>query len=204
LSRNIETQRTRVESESRKKRDLLQAWIEEVVSNCVGDKHVAMFLAKDGSVPPEQARQIGCDVEAVDDQAAASRRAGRALALQVTPSGAALAPRAQLTNTPARSTDKHAPRYLALQMERDAASRKMAGFEVQPTQVAIVKAVTRQGDPEMKTQTEVYTAYWVKVWTEDSQEWVVEKRFSAFKALRKNLRADSNPALRNLEVSSHI
>jgi hypothetical protein len=69
-------------SDSRKRRDQLQAWINEVIVLCLGDRSVAMFLAKDGSVPPEQARQIGCEVEVVDEKAHATKVAGRAMQLE--------------------------------------------------------------------------------------------------------------------------
>ena len=72
-------------------------------------------------------------------------------------------------------------------------------MDLEPTKIAIVKAVTRQGDPDQKTETELYTAYWIKVWAPGDNEWVVEKRFTAFKALKKRLEADGNPAIRGLE-----
>jgi hypothetical protein len=56
---------------------------------------------------------------------------------------------------------------------------------------------TRTRDPD-QTQTEIFTAYWIKVFLPDSDDtWVVEKRFQAFKTLRSKLLADDNPAIRS-------
>ena len=107
------------DSETRKRKEQLQLWINEVIVLCLGcavphvsiptginlqsscllpcslycraewkcanavahtrahrDRSVAMFLAKDASVPPDQARQIGCQVESAEAKAYESKLAG--------------------------------------------------------------------------------------------------------------------------------
>jgi hypothetical protein len=155
------------ESESRQRKEQLQAWMDEVVAMCPGDKLVSMFLAKDGSVSVDLARQLGIDVGSADEAAEQRKAAGKAMELE---------------------------------KERAAASDKLANMDEMPSKISIVKAITRQGDPDQKTQTEIFTAYWVKVFLPDSDDtWVVEKRFQAFKSLRAKLLADGNPAIRSTE-----
>eukprot|EP01043_Picozoa_sp_COSAG02_P015315 COSAG02_NODE_650_length_18912_cov_23.728698_10_plen_1024_part_00 len=154
-------------SESRERKEQLQAWIDEVVDLCPGDKLVSMFLAKDGSVSVDLAKQLGINLGVADEAAEQRKAAGKAMELE---------------------------------KERAAASSKLQSMDQMPSKISIVKAITRQGDPDQKTQTEIFTAYWVKVFLPDSDEtWVVEKRFQAFKTLRAKLLADGNPAIRSTE-----
>lgn len=154
-------------SESRERKEQLQAWIDEVVEMCPGEKLVSMFLAKDGSVSVDMARQLGINLGVADEAAEKRKAAGKAIELE---------------------------------KERVKASSKLESMDQMPSKISIVKAITRQGDPDQKTQTEIFTAYWVKVFLPDSDEtWVVEKRFQAFKTLRAKLLADGNPAIRSTE-----
>lgn len=154
-------------SESRERKEQLQTWIDEVVLMCPGDKLVSMFLAKDGSVSVDLARQLGINLGVADEAAEQRKAAGKAMELE---------------------------------KERAAASSKLESMDQMPSKISIVKAITRQGDPDQKTQTEIFTAYWVKVFLPDSDDtWVVEKRFQAFKTLRAKLLADGNPAIRSTD-----
>eukprot|EP01043_Picozoa_sp_COSAG02_P034093 COSAG02_NODE_2365_length_9052_cov_11.510779_3_plen_1026_part_00 len=154
-------------SESRERKEQLQAWIDEVVDLCPGDKLVSMFLAKDGSVSVDLAKQLGINLGVADEAAEQRKAAGKAMELE---------------------------------KERAAASSKLQSMDQMPSKISIVKAITRQGDPDQKTKTEIFTAYWVKVFLPDSDDtWVVEKRFQAFKTLRAKLLADGNPAIRSTE-----